>query len=555
MKSLMKSLVVAVWGCGLACAAGMVQPDLLKFKDGRVVAAADWPARRAEVASLVLPIEYGRLPAAPKDGVNVIEVSKSSGLAGRQDIFFRTLKASCDMDGKPVSFLINIWGARTNKKLPLLLEGDGCWHCLTDDIILHAVDRGWLVAQFNRCEVAADNNSSVESTLAKWAWSYHRAIDALLKLEPRVDPACIAITGHSRGGKTVALAGATDARIAAVGDNCSGQGGSGPCRNVPPRGETIKAIARNFPYWFAPGWASWAGRENELPFDQHFLQALIAPRKLFIRHAAGDLWANPTGAVDIYESSRVVWQLLGKPENIRYSVRPGGHAHTLEDFSLFMDFVEGKKPVPRVREFTCHAGAMGTKDNTMESIKTLAATKMDWVEIDVSFRPSGLPVIIHKTNPTETEGTPLAEVLAVLGAAGKKINFDLKRMDVELLKKLPPMMAAAGITPNRMVFSGVNDKTIPNVRKACKGYPYFFNCTPPKEPGPAMDALIDQIAASGALGANPNWRSVTRTFADKLHARGLFLTVWTANSPETFKACEELDPDYLTTRWVPENRR
>ena len=555
MKKLMKSLALAACGLGLAGTAAMVQPELLKFKDGRSVTAADWPTRRAEVAAAILPIEYGRLPAAPKGGVKVEEVSQSSGLAGRRDIFFRTLKASCDMDGKPVSFLINIWGHRTSNKLPLLLEGDGCWHCLTDEIIMHAVNRGWLVAQFNRCEVAADNHSSVESTLAKWAWSYHRAIDALLQAEPRVDAARIAITGHSRGGKTVALAGATDARIAAVGDNCSGQGGSGPCRNVPKKGETIKAIARNFPFWFAPGWASWAGRENELPFDQHFLQALIAPRKLFIRHAAGDLWANPEGAKDIYESSRGVWQLLGQPGNIRYSVRPGGHSHTLEDFSEFMDFVEGKPPAPRVREYTCHAGAMGTKPNTLESLKALVATKMDWVEIDVTFRPSGLPVIIHKEKPTETEGVPLADALAVLGPSGKKINFDLKRTEVELLKQLPPMMSAVGITPKRMVFSGVTGKTIPNVRKACPGYPYFFNCTPPKTPGPEMEALIEQIAASNALGANPNWRSVTRTFADRLHERGLQLTVWTADSDETFKACEALDPDFLTTRWVPEARR
>ncbi len=341
---MMKNWIAASVVCALALgASALVEPNVLKFADGRdVKTPADWTARRAEVAAAILPVEYGRLPAAPTNGVTVVEVSRSSGLGGRRDMFFRTLKVSCDMEGKPVSFLLNVWGARSKKPLPTLIEGDGCWRCLTDEIVMALVNRGWLVAQFNRCEVAADSKASKEMTLFKWAWAYHRAIDALLKAEKRVDPACIAITGHSRGGKTVALAGATDTRIAAVGDNCSGQGGSGPCRDVPKTGETIKAITRTFPFWFAPGWNTWAGREHELPFDQHYLQSLIAPRKLFIRHAEADLWANPAGAKEIYASSRPVWELLGKPENVTYSIRPGGHAHTLEDFMLFVDFVEGK---------------------------------------------------------------------------------------------------------------------------------------------------------------------------------------------------------------------
>lgn len=332
-----------------AAASGIAAlPELMKGADGREAkTVADWEGfRRSAVAETILPVEYGRLPAVPKK-VEVAEIGRTQ--AGQKYLPWlpggnrRQLKVWCDMDGEPVTFCLQVWGpaGRNRTKHPLLIEGDGCWSCLSREIIAAAVKRGWVVAQFNRCEVARDNNSATERALLKWAWTYHRAIDALLQAEPRVDPACIAISGHSRGGKTVLLAGATDARIAAVGDNCSGQGGSGPCRRIPePMGESIKNITGNFPYWFTPTWHTWAGRETELPFDQHFLLSLIAPRKLFTRCAKDDTWANPPGAKLIVEAARPAWELYGKGGNIRYSLREGGHAHTLEDFMEFLDFIE-----------------------------------------------------------------------------------------------------------------------------------------------------------------------------------------------------------------------
>lgn len=168
---------------------------------------------------------------------------------------------------------------------------------------------------------------------------YHRVVDALLT-DPRTDPARLAITGHSRGGKTVLLAAATDSRITCVNDNCSGCGGSSPCRNVPTGGEKIADITRNFPFWFDRGWSSWVGREEELPFDQHFLTALIAPRGLFVREAEKDTWANPPGAKDLTELSRAVWKLYGRPDGICYSLRDGVHCHRLDDFASFLTFCE-----------------------------------------------------------------------------------------------------------------------------------------------------------------------------------------------------------------------
>ena len=43
---------------------------------------------------------------------------------------------------------------------------------------------------------------------------------------------------------------------------------------------------------------------------------------------------------------------------------------------------------------TCHAGALGTKANTVDSVRTAVKWGAQIVEFDVTFRPSGLPVIM-----------------------------------------------------------------------------------------------------------------------------------------------------------------
>ena len=65
---------------------------------------------------------------------------------------------------------------------------------------------------------------------------------------------------------------------------------------------------------------------------------------------------------------------------------------------------------------TCHAGALGTKANTVDSVRTAVKWGAQIVEFDVTFRPSGLPVIIHSGSPSESEGELLSEALAA-GAA------------------------------------------------------------------------------------------------------------------------------------------
>ncbi len=240
------------------------------------------------------------------------------------------------------------------------------------------IARGAIAASFNRTAMAADNGERHRQTglyrifpeasfgvLAAWAWGYHRCVDALGTLGfVRSDQ--IAITGHSRGGKTVLLAGATDERIALTNPNDSGTGGSGLNRLKGRGAEVIDDFFRSGNiFWFGKGFAEHRNRDAELPYDQHYLHALIAPRALLVNEAHGDAWANPPGSYAACLAAREAYELLGARDAIGWSFREGAHGHTPEDFDALLDFVDlrfsGKRPVRGFqREVFCDLDAQLT---------------------------------------------------------------------------------------------------------------------------------------------------------------------------------------------------
>jgi hypothetical protein len=324
-------------------------PSLLRSDSGIIIDQPDqWPARRAEIAAHLLPLAYGPLPPAPSHTeCELLHVATVQRLGGAQLLSCRVRPLGMD------SFTLRVFVPPGGQPCPVLLNGDGCWHYANDEAIGAVLARGLVFAQFNRVEISPDppaptGNPPPHAALASWAWGYHRAIDALLQgcQQPnpgalgRVDPQRVAVVGHSRGGKAALLAGATDARIALTSANNSGAGGAGCFRWLGPGAESLADITRAFPHWFAPTLGHFAGREQGLPFDQHFLKALIAPRALLTTEALDDAWANPQGTWLTHRAAMAVYALLGVPAHLAMACRPGGHDHSLADWHTLLDFCD-----------------------------------------------------------------------------------------------------------------------------------------------------------------------------------------------------------------------
>ncbi len=126
-------------------------------------------------------------------------------------------------------------------------------------------------------------------TIGAWAWGMHRGVDLLSEL-PEIDSKRIAVIGHSRRGKTALLAAALDDRIALVVPHQSGTGGMALSREN--NEETVTRINKVFPHWFCDQFNEFGGHEQKLPFDQHLLIALVAPRPLIETSGLQDTWAN-----------------------------------------------------------------------------------------------------------------------------------------------------------------------------------------------------------------------------------------------------------------------
>lgn len=323
-------------------------PDPFRFTAGsRVQSKADWRQRRSELVDLVVGIEYGGLPPAAQLTVQPLHTWIARRFGGARYTQYRLVHP----DEPTFHFRLDVMVPPGDGPFPVVLTGDGCYRYATDELTHDILRRGFILAQFSRTEIVPDLYNSERTTglylvypaatfgaLAAWAWGYHRCVDLLLSL-PEVRTDAIAVVGHSRGGKTALLAGATDERIALTAANGSGCGGAGSYYCQGPESETLADTKRAIPYWFGPDLWAYLGREHELPFDQHFLKALVAPRALLTTEGLGDLWANPTGTWQTHRAAREVYRFLGAGERIGISFRAGGHDHSPADWQAFLDFM------------------------------------------------------------------------------------------------------------------------------------------------------------------------------------------------------------------------
>ena len=392
---------ITIPAAALLCAAAAAQtpPALLHTENGRPVRSVrQWERqRRPEILRMLSTEVYGVAPdTRAETRYEIIEEGIAlGGTATRRQVRI-TLRAagmerSADMllyipvgaeEPVPVIFGLNFNGNHATTSDPAVIvagksgsperapRGGNArrWP------YAEAVARGYAVATICKDDFYPDRRDGYEQSVlpmlytgsgipdsvrmkavGAWSWGISRAIDCLETM-PEIDTRRIMVIGHSRLGKTSLWAAATDRRIAVAVSNDSGSTGAALARGK--QGETVEKINASFPYWFTDNYKRYNGREEQMPFDQHMLLALVAPRPLYVASASRDDWADPRnemraaqmcGAVySLYGLRPLTWQEDGLPAvntpfiggDVAYHLREGGHDIVLYDWERFMDFAD-----------------------------------------------------------------------------------------------------------------------------------------------------------------------------------------------------------------------
>ena len=392
-------------------------PDPLTMLDGRKVTTREmWmKERRPELIRLFQHYMFGQLPPKPTAVSGKVERVDAEAFGGKATLTEVTLTfgppevppihlmlvvPNRRASPAPVVLGINYFGNHTlvhdkNVRLPdnwMPERGEGVVANRSTEAsrgtwakiwpIEDLIDRGYALATFYNGDVDPDapdqrglqkfyrqaDPADESGTIGAWAWGLQRAVDYLVTA-PGIDARRIVVTGHSRLGKAALLAAAFDERIAIAIPHQAGCGGSAPSRariaigapyntldtaqTKPP--ETVANINDKFPHWFNSRFKEFNAQPDRLPFDQHCLVALCAPRPVLFTNGRSDTWINPAGQFEVMRAAAPVYRLLGagdftatelppdgriEGDTLGYYLRPGAHSLLRDDWKVFLDFAD-----------------------------------------------------------------------------------------------------------------------------------------------------------------------------------------------------------------------
>ncbi len=364
----------------MAAAAEIPLPDPLISNDGTPVkTAADWSKRREELLEVFRREVFGRNPVERPAGMTATVIATRSGMMDGKAIRKQVRIAYQGPGGAGGIDLLLFIPAVHDRPVPCYLlicnrppknidaeraTPSPFWPA--EDIVA----RGCAAAAFFVGDVDPDKHDGFKDgvhgifdepgkpraddawgTIAAWAWGASRCIDYLVT-DPDMDAKRLAVVGHSRGGKTALWCGAQDERVSLTISNNSGCTGAALSRGK--QGESVAKINASFPHWFCANYKRWNGREAEMPFDQHELIALCAPRLAYVASATEDLWADPDAEFRACVAASPAWTLHGlvgvaatvkpAPEQpvqdgrLGYHLRTGKHDLTPYDWRCYVDF-------------------------------------------------------------------------------------------------------------------------------------------------------------------------------------------------------------------------
>lgn len=190
--------------------------------------------------------------------------------------------------------------------------------------------------------------------LRAWAWGASRIADYLIT-DPSIDKNKLIVTGVSRTGKAALIAGAFDDRFAMVAPVASSGGGTPAYRysgSTPDRGgkEGLTEMVRKYPNWFSPHLHQFWGQPDKLPFDEHWLMDLVAPRPLICLEGDHDQNVNQNGVYQSFIAARSAFEFLHATDRLGVSWADRPHGMVQGDWDALLAFADKfllGKPVTR----------------------------------------------------------------------------------------------------------------------------------------------------------------------------------------------------------------
>ena len=322
---------------------------------------------REEMLRILLEEEYGALPAKPSS-IRFEDSGEENKnfLCGKAR--YQKLFAVCELSGKSFSFPFYVSYIDDGIPHPFFVHVN--FRDNVPDLYMpteELIDNGFSVLSFCYKDITSDNGDFSDGLagvlyengvrgerdcgkISMWAWAAHRVMDYAESRSDVFDLSRAAVCGHSRLGKTALLASATDTRFAFAYSNDSGCSGAAVSRGK--EGETVGKICARFPYWFSENYKKYADKENEMPFDQHYLIASIAPRRVLVGSASEDIWADPRSEqLACFAASAAFDRPFACPDreanigesfldgDVGYHLRRGKHFYGRADWHKLMEFI------------------------------------------------------------------------------------------------------------------------------------------------------------------------------------------------------------------------
>ncbi len=291
--------------------------DVLKKPDGTYVTyLSDWNTQKKWLKAALSHYIYGTTPDKPAlSDINMQMIAAEQSIANNKASMF-TLRLNwgvqnCFSTDVRVAFPKKSGKYSTLFRLDYLsgyeyrIRGDS-----GDELELAMLEQEkYAFVTIARKDIAPDKSASKKlapyslypdkdmGAIALWGYSAMVVLDYLTAKYSFIDPAKIAISGHSRDGKAALYAAAFDERFTVAMPSCSGIGGAAPFKVVGSASETIDIIlSGDLSSWFADKLLDFRGTNvNRLPVDTGALFALLEGRSILCNQAAGDAWANNYG--------------------------------------------------------------------------------------------------------------------------------------------------------------------------------------------------------------------------------------------------------------------